>query len=176
MLDSLFSWCGANDMVVNLDKSKFVHFRRGPQTAQTNYNITFVNATVDIVQIYKYLGMVINKILGFNVTAKIVAKSASQAPDLVIGKNVKGLVFYFMNVIPNCLMPLYSMLLIMVASSGAPSPSAAQMLYSIGKNAFIFKVLVNTLQTLLYRATWPGLVRRKNNGLMCTDTGNVCVK
>ena len=50
--DSLFSWFGDDDMVVNLDQCKIVHFRRGPQTTQTNYNFTFGNPTVDIVQVF----------------------------------------------------------------------------------------------------------------------------
>ena len=35
---------------------------------------------------YKYLGLVINEFLDFNVTAKMVAKSTSRALSLVIGK------------------------------------------------------------------------------------------
>ena len=104
-------------------KVKLVHLRREPKTVFTNYNFALGSASVNIVHQCEYLGLVINEFLDFNVTAKMVAKSASRALGLVIGKAKSFLCL--MNVIPNCLMPLYNLSLIMVVSFGALSPSTA---------------------------------------------------
>ena len=68
--------------------------------------------------------------------------------------NVKVFVLYLMHVIPSCLMLLYSLLLIMVVSSGAPSPSV-QLQYSCinamqHKAERFFMGVGSTFQTLLY--------------------------
>ena len=73
-------------MVVNNQKSNVLHFRP-PSVGRTNYNFRYGDAALYIVEKYNYLVLVVNEFLDYNVTAKIVAQSASRALCLLITKS-----------------------------------------------------------------------------------------
>lgn len=85
LLDTLNVWCFSNDLVVNLEKSKIVHFRT-QSCNKTNFNFMLNGLNMSIVDRYTYLGLVLNEFLNFNETAKAVAKSASRSLGLLISK------------------------------------------------------------------------------------------
>ena len=86
MLDILSDWCKNNEMVVNNQKSNVLHFRP-PSVGRTNYNFRCGDAALYIVEKYNYSVLVLNEFLDYNVTAKIVAQSASRALGLLITKS-----------------------------------------------------------------------------------------
>ena len=63
-------------MSVNHLKSKIVHFRKLQITnlSITDFSFTFYNKTVDIVQKYKYLGLILDEHLDFKVSMSFVLK------------------------------------------------------------------------------------------------------
>ena len=85
MLDTLNIWCCKNDLVVNLEKSKIVHFRT-QSTPKTNFTFVLNNNDMEIVPSYTYLGLLLSEFLDYNCMAKAVAKSASRSLGLLIAK------------------------------------------------------------------------------------------
>ena len=85
IIDTLSVWCDTNDLVVNLSKSKIVHFR-SQSIERTNFQFIFKNNSIDIVEKYTYLGLVLNEFLNYLDTAKAVAKSARRALGSLIAK------------------------------------------------------------------------------------------
>lgn len=85
LLDGLSLWCKSNGMNINASKSNVVHFR---QKSCPRSDMVFRCGDIDIqyVSEYKYLGLVLNEFLDYNVTAKAAAASASRALGLVIAK------------------------------------------------------------------------------------------
>ncbi|XP_063442617.1 uncharacterized protein LOC134722912 [Mytilus trossulus] len=75
MLDTLNIWCCKNDLVVNLEKSKIVHFRT-KSIPKTNFTFVLNNNDMEIVPCYTYLGLLLSEFLDYNCMAKAVAKSA----------------------------------------------------------------------------------------------------
>ena len=78
-------WCCNNDLVVNLDKSKIVHFRT-QSTPRSNFQFVFDNTIMEIVSQYTYLGLLLTEYLDYSMMAKAVAKSASRSLGLLIAK------------------------------------------------------------------------------------------
>ena len=85
LLDTLHHWCELNRMVINGTKSNIVHFRT-PSVPRTRSIFTVGECNLEVVESYKYLGLLLNEYLDFSVTAKAVTKSASRALGLVIAK------------------------------------------------------------------------------------------
>ena len=52
LLDILHEWCHKWKMVVNVDKTKIMHFRRGPATPRTNTTFRCGDATLEITESY----------------------------------------------------------------------------------------------------------------------------
>ncbi len=77
LLHALHDWCKLNDMCINNQKSKVVHFR-SPSVNRTNTIFTCGNDNLDMVDKYTYLGIVLNEFLDYNVTAKAVSQCASR--------------------------------------------------------------------------------------------------
>lgn len=86
LLDALHAWCSACRMSVNLEKSNILHFRP-PSVEVSRHTFLFGKDNLTTASEYRYLGLVITDHLDFNVTAKIVAKSASRALGLLIAKS-----------------------------------------------------------------------------------------
>ena len=86
LLDITFEWCEAWHMKMNTLKTKIMHFRQ-TSARTTNFIFKIDNCPVDIVPIYKYLGLMLSYNLDFKVTAELVAKSAHRALGLLIVKS-----------------------------------------------------------------------------------------
>ena len=113
MLNVLHKWCQTWDVMVNTDKSQVVHFRK-KNTPQTMVEFKLSNKSLDKVNKYKYLGLVLDFSLDYNVTASVVAKSASRALGLLISKakSMGGLSY-------NCFSKLYESCVIPIIRYGA---------------------------------------------------------
>ena len=85
LLDILSNWCNKNNMQANLDKTKVVNFRN-KSISKTERRFLFNNQSIEIASSYKYLGLVLDEFLNFDIMAKFVANSASRALGLVISK------------------------------------------------------------------------------------------
>lgn len=85
LLEVLASWCGDNMMTINMDKTKVIHYRN-PSKERTCFSFTYSNQRIDVISSYRYLGLVLDEHLNYNVTAKAVAKAASRALGLIISK------------------------------------------------------------------------------------------
>ena len=86
MLNVLSGWCEENRMTVNNTKSKIVHYRSSAVRC-TKYVFSCSSSSLEIVDRYVYLGLVIYEHLDWNVTAKVVAQSANRALGLLIAKS-----------------------------------------------------------------------------------------
>ncbi len=78
LLNILEKWCKQWRMRVNIKKTKMVHFRTKTQP-RTDFNFMFNNEIVACVDKYKYLGIILDEYLDFNITAPVLASSASRA-------------------------------------------------------------------------------------------------
>ena len=78
LLDILSNWCNKNKKQANLDKTKVVNFRN-KSTSKTERRFLFNNQSIEIASSYKYLGLVLDEFLNFDIMAKFVANSASRA-------------------------------------------------------------------------------------------------
>lgn len=85
MLDMVHRWCRRWRMVINIDKTKVIHFRTKAQH-RTPFVFTCGGDTLQTVDRYKYLGLVLSEHLDYAVTANVVSKSASRALGLLISK------------------------------------------------------------------------------------------
>ena len=85
MLNCISDWCNTNNMLINEKKSNIVHFR-SISTIKTNFGFSCGNKTLNIVNKYVYLGLVINAHLDYNVTAKFVSRAASRALGVLVAK------------------------------------------------------------------------------------------
>lgn len=85
LLSCLALWCDRNGLKINKDKSKIIHFRR-PASQRSNFVFSCGDIHLDYTHQYKYLGLILNEHLDFNITAKAVAQSASRALGLLIAK------------------------------------------------------------------------------------------
>ena len=85
MINTLYEWCNLNCMTVNSRKSNVVHFR--PNSEQrSDFDFTCGTDKIGTVDRYSYLGITLTEFLDFDVTAKIIAQSASRAFGLLIAK------------------------------------------------------------------------------------------
>ncbi|MEW8546453.1 MAG: reverse transcriptase family protein, partial [Candidatus Thiodiazotropha sp.] len=85
MLNELNIWCDDNKMTINEDKSNVMHFRPNSM-AKTGKAFKCGEKTLNLVDRYKYLGLLLTEHLNYEEMAKHVAKSASRALSLVIAK------------------------------------------------------------------------------------------
>ena len=86
MLDELNDWCTTWCININEQKSKVMHFRN------KNINVTKKvfrcgNQNLEVCSKYKYLGLMLDEFLDYEVTAKHVSTSAHRALGLLIAKD-----------------------------------------------------------------------------------------
>ncbi len=92
MLDAVFLWCKRWRMRVNVNKTKVVHHRvKGHPT--NKFNFTYGNENIQIVSQYKYLDVIMDEHLDFNILTSTLASSANRALGSIYTKfhNLKGL-------------------------------------------------------------------------------------
>ncbi len=94
LLNILEKWCKQWCMRVNIKKTKIVHFRTKTQP-RTDFNFMFNNEIVECVDKYKYLGIILDEYLDFNITVTVLASSASRALGSIYSKfaKLKGISF-----------------------------------------------------------------------------------
>ena len=85
VLDHLKIWCSKWRMMVNNSKTQIVHFRKKGENV-TNFSFKFGEVDLNIVSKYKYLGVVLDEFLDFDVTAETLSNAAGRALGSVISK------------------------------------------------------------------------------------------
>ena len=78
LLNCLNEWSARNGLKINKDKSKIVHFRR-LSVQRSVFNFSCGEMRLDLIQQYKYFGLILHEHLDYSITAKAVAQSASRA-------------------------------------------------------------------------------------------------
>ena len=85
ILETLHTWCTENQLAVNHEKSKVIHFR--PQSVQSTHHIfTVGEKVIGIETQYTYLDLLLTEHMDYNIMAKHVAKSANRTLSLVISR------------------------------------------------------------------------------------------
>ena len=85
MLNCLCEWCRDNKMNINMSKSNVVHFRtRSMQRSQFTFRCN--DEKLEYTDNYKYLGIMFNEYIDYNVTATFVSQAAERALGLLIVK------------------------------------------------------------------------------------------
>ncbi len=86
LLDVLHQWCTASGMIVNLDKSNVVHFRRGPNVQCAVGPFLYGESHLEDVDRYRYLSVVLTEFMDMSVTAKHITWAVHRALGLLIAK------------------------------------------------------------------------------------------
>ncbi len=86
MLSRLHNWCDVWKMKVNGDKTKVVHFRT-KSAVRTQFDFRCGELKLDVVEQYKYLGMIFTEFLDFERMAKAVSECARRALGSLIAKD-----------------------------------------------------------------------------------------
>ena len=85
MLDFVYNWCNSWHLSINLQKSGVVHFRK-PCMPKTDTVFKIGDNAIDIVDHYKYLGVIFDQYLNFNYNVDTLANSAGRALGSLISK------------------------------------------------------------------------------------------
>ncbi|XP_060563130.1 uncharacterized protein LOC132722622 [Ruditapes philippinarum] len=108
ILDTLRDWCRRWRVLINTEKSKCVHFRRG-RAACTDFSFRIGENVLELVDSYKYLGVTFHCKGDFSSNADILAKSAGRALGKTIAK-VRDLKHFgfntFEKLFDSCVVPI----------------------------------------------------------------------
>ncbi len=85
MIKCVEMWCKKWRLKVNTDKTKVVNFRSNRKRC-SEFNFTFDNSPLNVVNKYKYLGIILEEHLDFNLTASVLANAAGRAFGAVRSK------------------------------------------------------------------------------------------
>jgi hypothetical protein len=85
ILDTLRDWCRRWRVLINTEKSKCIHFRRG-RAACTDVSFKIGENILQLVDSYKYLGVTFHCRGDFSINAEILGKSAGRALGKIIVK------------------------------------------------------------------------------------------
>ncbi len=93
MLDCVYNWSKKFKIKFNARKSYIVHFRK-PGQPRSSFKFVLGNTELNIVEQYKYLGIILNEFLDYDVTA--LSDAANWALGSVINKYkyINGLGYY----------------------------------------------------------------------------------
>ena len=69
MLDTLHQWCKRWRVLINSTKSKTVHFRQS-RKPRSVYQFRIGDNLIDVIETYKYLGVIFHEKMDFSHTAK----------------------------------------------------------------------------------------------------------
>ena len=86
MLNVVNDWCSKWKMQINPGKTKVVHFRP-PSVVKSSFHFMCGDNDIDVIPEYKYLGLILNEHMDYNVMAKAVAAAANRALGLLIAKS-----------------------------------------------------------------------------------------
>ena len=85
LLDCVNSWCSNWNLVINTSKSKTVHFRKKTKPL-TKHKFALGEEIMEIVPKYKYLGIILEEHLDYNMTCDVLAQSSGRALGSVVSK------------------------------------------------------------------------------------------
>ena len=85
LLDILSTWFISNKINIITDKTKTMHLR-APSVVRTDYIFTYGESQIEIVDTYRYLCILLNDTLDYDVTAKYIEQSTTRAFGLLISK------------------------------------------------------------------------------------------
>ena len=85
MLDFTNEWCKKWRMAINVDKTQIVHFRRTDRD-KTQFNFTFGINELKIVNHYKYLGVIFDQFLDFELNSSTLSNAAGRALGAIRSK------------------------------------------------------------------------------------------
>ena len=83
LLNKLGDWCKRWRVLINTNKSKCVHFRKS-KCKQTDYNFMIGRNKLEVVDQYKYLGVIFTFNGNFTTTAEALSKGAGRALGKII--------------------------------------------------------------------------------------------
>ncbi len=86
MLHVLKSWCDKWHMSLNTDKTEIIHFCTQSHS-RIQYVFRYGDYDIKLVPLYKYLGLVLNEHLDYQLMAKVVVKSAKRELGFLIAKS-----------------------------------------------------------------------------------------
>jgi len=84
-LNVLNNWYQKWRMLVNIEKSKVVHFRNR-QKSRTNFVFMYGNEELEIVEQYKYLGLIFYQFLTYNASVEAMSAAGGRALSQIITK------------------------------------------------------------------------------------------
>ena len=86
LLDTVYNWCKKWRMKINESKSKIIHFRNVGKRAT---DFTFKNGPniIETVSSYKYLGLILDAFLLYDLAVETLCSSAGRALGAVISKS-----------------------------------------------------------------------------------------
>ena len=85
LLDIVYCWCNNWRVIVNKDKTKVMHFRKN-RHRKSNYSFMYGSSKIEMVDTYKYLGVVLSDHLKHSVIAEVLASAGGRALGAVITK------------------------------------------------------------------------------------------
>jgi hypothetical protein len=85
MLDTLHDWCKRWRILINSDKSKCIHFRRG-NARRSDFVFKIGNNLLETVDHYKYLGVIFQEKCDFTLNCESLSKAAGRALGSVVNK------------------------------------------------------------------------------------------
>ena len=85
MLNKMHEWCHKWRLKVNISKSNIVHFRP-PRAKLTQFVFQYGDKNLEIVNEYKYLGVILDQHLSFKTCSKTLADSGGRALSAVMSK------------------------------------------------------------------------------------------
>ncbi len=74
-------------MMVNVDKTKIVHFCKGPSIPVIEATFQFGEQQIQVVDRYRYLGLIFTEYLDVSIMAKYVSQAAQRALGILIAKS-----------------------------------------------------------------------------------------
>ena len=93
LISIVHSWCRKWQLIVNIDKTRIIHFRKS-STLCTPFDFKYGTNQLTVVPSYKYLGCVFNETLDFTLTCQMLSESAGRALGAVISKMVHNPYLY----------------------------------------------------------------------------------
>ena len=91
----MFNWCYKHRLIINSDKSQIMHFRNS-RNSRTNKVFRLGEVEIKIIEKYKYLGIILDEYLNYNITAETLCSSASRALGALHSKtrNLKNCTYH----------------------------------------------------------------------------------
>lgn len=108
MLDKVTEWGRKWRIKFNNSKSKVVHFRK-PRIKCSEYEFKLSRQPLTIVDRYKYLGIVLNAYVDFDITVQVLADSGGRALGAILNKyrKLNGLGYYtYAKLYKSCVCPI----------------------------------------------------------------------